>query len=103
MTPLQRAYHSATTPDILAELAGDVYACVREGIALHPSTPPEVLALLAGDESEDVRRGVAENPAAPANVRAVLVAAADADELARRARDEGWCRLRAGVLDGGDE
>ena len=62
MTPLQRAYHHSTTPEVLATLAGDADGDIRWSVAEHPSTPVEVLAELAGDADGYVRRAVAEHP-----------------------------------------
>src|SRR3990167_3644890 len=55
MTPLQRAYHHSTTPEVLATLAGDADGDIRWSVAEHPSTPVEVLAELAGEDRESTR------------------------------------------------
>ena len=65
--------------DILAILAHDAYAGVRECVAKNPHTPAEVLATLATDKDYYVREGVASNPNTPVETLATLAQDTDDD------------------------
>jgi 3-methyladenine DNA glycosylase AlkC len=61
-----------TPPEVLAQLANDKSAYVRENVAINLNTPPEVLAQLANDKSTYVREMAARNPNTPPEILAQL-------------------------------
>ena len=72
-----------TSPQVLAQLAGDTDVLVRRRVAENPRTPPEVLGQLAGTDVVLARICVAENPHTSPQVLAQL--AGDKDEDVREA------------------
>jgi hypothetical protein len=62
------AQNPSISPEIIAQLAGDVSAKVREALAYNPSTPAYILEKLAKDSQIAVRQAVASHPKTSGNI-----------------------------------
>lgn len=71
------ARNPATSPALLARLAGAAASFVREGVASNPRAPASSLTRLASDPDRNVRHAVARNPATSPMALACLASDTD--------------------------